>query len=577
MLSTSPLAFKTFLACPISQHIRDGVLSLPPAFEGFIRALHRMLREESDETFLALEREEWGAALLEAHHCAPLDFAEMRRCDLVIAYPGQSCGVAVELGWASALGKQVILLLDADSEYSPLVAGLNTLPDLVVDVVKIRVADGSPVLDDPEHLLALVRAARTRWAASRAGDTGMASAGETSAFHSHGMLGTWLIGAEEREAADAVIASRSLFRHYGPAPTYRADALEAEVAAITGARQAVAVSSGMAALRCAIQALGLRPGEEVIVPACTFVATANAVVLAGGVPVFGEIDEALGLDPALLASRITSRTRGIIAVHLQGQACRIDRIAALASDHGLWLIEDAAQAFGCSLHGQALGTFGDIGAFSLQAHKTITCGEGGLLVTNDATLAARARQYQDQGGIRAGDDYPDWDHPSAGFGENFKITELQSAVALAQCGKLDDIGARMRRIFAEIAADLAADGQVLRPDFDAAGSIPYSIILYAAEPRERDAMLDSLACAGVPADTAYAEPIYRMAPFVRWSRGERVAGLPDFALAPPSFESCPASERLLDRMIRIPLSPLYGRAERERIRAALAEAGRQAA
>jgi 8-amino-3,8-dideoxy-alpha-D-manno-octulosonate transaminase len=310
----------------------------------------------------------------------------------------------------------------------------------------------------------------------------------------------------------------------------------------------------------------------VIVPACTFVATANAVVLAGGIPVFAEIDGALGIDPDRIESRITPRTVGIIAVHLQGEVCRVDQIAELATRRGLWLIEDAAQALGCSLDGKMAGTFGDIGVFSLQAHKTITCGEGGLLVTNDAPLFSRARRLHDQGGERNGDAYPDWTHPEAGFGENYKMTELQAAVALVQCGRLSIIRNLMQNVHADIVKRVSTFKIVLRTSHDPAGAIPYSIVMFASEPWQREALFHSFTAAGVPADEAYAEPIYRMAPFTRWSRGDPVDGLPGFDLPSPSFKPCPQSERLLRQIVRVPLSPLYGKREVDRIGAAIAAA-----
>jgi 8-amino-3,8-dideoxy-alpha-D-manno-octulosonate transaminase len=378
------------------------------------------------------------------------------------------------------------------------------------------------------------------------------------------------MGAEERAAADEVVQSRSLFRHYGPAPLHKASALEAEVSRIVGTGHALAVSSGTAALKCALHALQLRPGDEVIVPACTFVATANAVVLAGGVPVFAEVDMGLGLDHAHLETRITHRTVGIIAVHLQGEVCGVDQIAEIARRRGLWLVEDAAQAFGCSLNGKMAGAFGNIGIFSLQAHKTVTCGEGGLLVTDDPVLAARARRFQDQGGERDGDAYPSWEHPQAGFGENHKITEIQAAVALAQCGRLETLRSRMQAVHADLSVGLGRLGVQLRVSRDPVGAIPYSLTMFAPDPDNRRRIFEALAEAGVPADAAYGEPIYTMAPFARWSRGEAVSGLPEFGLPPPQFESCPRTEQLLARMVRIPLSPLYRATEIQLIRAALA-------
>ncbi|MBS1913061.1 MAG: DegT/DnrJ/EryC1/StrS family aminotransferase [Bacteroidetes bacterium] len=375
-------------------------------------------------------------------------------------------------------------------------------------------------------------------------------------FHNHGMLGAWLIGEEEIEECTDVLRSRSPFRHYGIDLKHKARTFEAEAAATLGVSGALAVNSGTSALACAMAALRLAPGDEVIVPACTFVATANAVVLAGGIPVFAEIDGSLGLDPESTAERITPRTVGIIPVHLQGMPCRIGDIVSIARERGLWVVEDAAQAFGASAQARALGTHGDIGVYSLQAHKTITCGEGGLLVTDDATLLRRARAYQDQGGLREGDDYPTWDAPESGFGHNMKISELHAAVALAQVRKLSVIRERMRALHALVASNADLGGRMMRLDHDPAGSLPYAFILFAHDAGDRACIIEQLDEQGIPADGLYGEAIYHLRPFVRWANGERVPGLPHPELR-PEFRPCPRSEELMQRIVRIPLNPAY--------------------
>lgn len=160
MLSENPSVYKSFLACPISGFMRFGRLELPQQFERFIRAIFAVLKEESDETFLALARERWGAAVMQGDICTPLDFEEMRRCDLVVAYPGGSCGVAIELGWASALGKPIILLLDPIGDYTPMIQGLGMLPGSHVETVPVEMVDGFPLLGDPSRLRSSIRANR---------------------------------------------------------------------------------------------------------------------------------------------------------------------------------------------------------------------------------------------------------------------------------------------------------------------------------------------------------------------------------------------------------------------------------
>lgn len=375
-------------------------------------------------------------------------------------------------------------------------------------------------------------------------------------FHSHGMLGTWLIGAEEAAAAAEVIGSRSLFRHYGPALLHKARALEAAFAEVTGVAHVLAMSSGTAALRAALAGLRPRAGSEILVPPCTFAATINAIVLAGCVPVFCELDGSLGLDPERLAERITERTVGVIPVHLQGVACRIDAIVAAAQRHGLWVVEDCAQALGARYRDRHVGGFGDLGAFSLQAHKTITCGEGGLLIGRDGERFAAARRFHDQGGERDGDAYPCWDHPDAGFGDNLKMSELHAAVALAQLGKLDEIRAAMRARHLRLVHETRLYGRTVRPEPDPAGSLPHAFVFYADDADDRARILARLEAAEIPADDLYGEPLYLSAPLVRWARGEPVLGCPHPEWR-PRFERCPDAERLMARIVRVPLSPVY--------------------
>ncbi|MGH2686724.1 MAG: DegT/DnrJ/EryC1/StrS family aminotransferase, partial [Actinomycetota bacterium] len=208
--------------------------------------------------------------------------------------------------------------------------------------------------------------------------------------------GSALLGEEERAAALEVLESRSLFRYYGSRLLGRVAGFESELASALGARHAVATSSGTAALRAAFAALGIGCGDEVIVPSFTFIATVNAVVTMGAVPVFAEVDETLNLDPADAAARITERTAAVVPVHLENVACDMDGLAGLG--HGVPVVEDACQALGASYRGRALGTIGTMGCVSLQLSKNITSGEGGAVLTDDDHLHLRAARYQDQGG-----------------------------------------------------------------------------------------------------------------------------------------------------------------------------------
>jgi dTDP-4-amino-4,6-dideoxygalactose transaminase len=253
-----------------------------------------------------------------------------------------------------------------------------------------------------------------------------------------------LIGAEELAEVTEVIASRHLSR-YGPDDASfpaKVRRFEDEVAAATGVGYALALNSGTSGLYMALTGLGVGPGDEVIVPGFTFVATVSAVVYARARPVLAEIDATLNLDPSDVAARITPRTRAIIAVHMLGNPACIDELRAVADRHGVALIEDAAQAFGATYRGAWLGSFGQVGVYSFNEFKTITCGDGGMLVTDDEALYRRCFALHDQGhsplrkGIEVGA------RPMLGM--NFRMTELEGAVLLAQFRKLDRIRHHLR-------------------------------------------------------------------------------------------------------------------------------------
>jgi dTDP-4-amino-4,6-dideoxygalactose transaminase len=245
------------------------------------------------------------------------------------------------------------------------------------------------------------------------------------------------------------------------------------------------VSSGTAALIGALAGLGLGPGDEVIVPAYTWVATAAAVAALGAVPVLAEVDASLTLDPVDVAGKITPHTKAIVAVHMRGGVCRMDELMAVAKQHDLRVLEDAAQANGGSYKGRKLGAIGDAGAFSLQFNKIITCGEGGLITADD-------------GRVPRDDVLP---------GVNLRMSELQGAVALAQLGKLDALVADMRRnraVLKASMADLAArTGISFRDEPDPDGDAGISLIFFLPEVSQVRWVSDALAAEGLPVWTIY--------------------------------------------------------------------------
>ena len=262
------------------------------------------------------------------------------------------------------------------------------------------------------------------------------------------MPGFEVIGAEERAEVDSVFASGGvLFRHGFDAirgGTYKVRDFEAAFAARMGAPHALAVTSGTAALRVALAALDLRPGDEIITQSFTFVATVEAIIEARAVPVCCEIDATLNMDPSDVERRITPRTRAVIAVHMLGTPARLDAIADVCRRHDVVLIEDAAWGCGGSFADVPLGRWGAMGTYSFDFAKTMTTGEGGMIVFSDDTMYARAAAWHDHG-HENNPSVPRWEDTRSGSGFNYRMNELQGAVGLAQLRKLDDVVAAQQR------------------------------------------------------------------------------------------------------------------------------------
>ncbi|NQT55984.1 MAG: DegT/DnrJ/EryC1/StrS family aminotransferase [Desulfobacteraceae bacterium] len=254
------------------------------------------------------------------------------------------------------------------------------------------------------------------------------------------MPGFEVFGDEERKEVQDVLETGVLFRYgFDQARNdhWKARSFEAELAERLSVNHCCLCSSGTAALSIALATCGVGAGDEVIVPPFTFIATIESVIAAGAVPVFAEIDETLCLDPEAVKAAITPRTRAVLPVHMCGSMAQIDILKQLCDQNGLMLIEDACQSVGATYKGQALGTFGQIGCFSFDPVKTITCGEGGAVITQDENLYMRSDQYADHGHDHVGNDRGLEDHPI--LGTNFRISELNAAVGLAQLRKLDTI------------------------------------------------------------------------------------------------------------------------------------------
>ncbi len=255
------------------------------------------------------------------------------------------------------------------------------------------------------------------------------------------------LGEAEAEAAARVIRSHNVFRYYGVGDgPHEVAEFEREFAAHMGARHALCVNAGSSALICGLIGAGVGPGDEVVVPAYTWNATPNAVLAVRALPVLAEVDDSLTLDPEDVERKLTPRTRAIVPVHMRGAPADMATLTAIASEHGLKLIEDVCQAAGATFQGRRLGTFGDAGAFSLQFNKIITTGEGGVLITDSDDLLDLAIDVHDcAGSLRRGAGLPRF------AGWNFRASEIQGAVARVQLTRLDGLLERMRANQARLA------------------------------------------------------------------------------------------------------------------------------
>lgn len=262
------------------------------------------------------------------------------------------------------------------------------------------------------------------------------------------MPGYELIGSEElAEIQDVFAHGGVLFRHGFDAlrnDCYKVRQFEREFAAKMDVKHALAVTSGTAALRVALAALGIGPGDEVITQSFTFVATVEAIIESRATPICAEIDTTLNMDPDDLLRKITPRTKAVIVVHMLGTPARLSEIAEICRQKDLVLIEDTAWGCGGNLHGKSLGTWGDVGTYSFDFAKTMTTGEGGMVVFRDEDILKKAAAWHDHG-HENNPAVPRWEDTRASSGFNYRMMELQGAVGIAQLKKLSGVVEAQRR------------------------------------------------------------------------------------------------------------------------------------
>lgn len=382
--------------------------------------------------------------------------------------------------------------------------------------------------------------------------------------------------AKERQELMDVLETGRPFRWYGRGtePPMKVATFEKEFAARFGTRFALAVTSGTGALQTAVNALQIGPGDEVILPAWTWHSCYDAVVLAGALPVFAEIDESFNIDPNDIEGKITSQTKLIMAVHLQGNPADMDRILPVARKHRLKVLEDCAQSVGASYKGRPLGSIGDIGIFSLQLNKTITAGEGGAVTTNDPVLFERAARFHDLGGLRdvhqrvLGKPQLDWF-----VGCNFRMNEFSGGVLLAQLRKLDlivgAVRANAQRVYEGI-RDLP--GLHLRQLPDPAGELGAAVFLSFKTKEQCERFKAAMRAEGVPVSNPGGSVNLPTLPYVV----NKVTVHPAW----PSFTSprgrsiqyagcCPRTTDILGRFAGPHLDPKFTRADTDDIVAAI--------
>jgi len=312
------------------------------------------------------------------------------------------------------------------------------------------------------------------------------------------------------------------------------------LAALTGARFVSLAPNGTLALFVALKVVGIKEGDEVIVPDFTFLASASSVVLTGATPVFVDVDNTFHARPELIERAITKHTAAIMPVHVYGQAANMDAIMEIARRHGLRVVEDAAQGVGVRYKGKQVGTFGDFGCFSFFADKTITTGEGGALLTDDPALAESCLYFRNQGRLERGS----FTHPHLGY--NFRLTDIQAGIGLAQLDKLAEISEKKRKNELLYRSFLTDVKEVAFPAIDPDSErVPFRVNILVPDPVQLGRFLESRGV-GV---RRFFYPLHRQPCFT--AQNSRVAG--EICGSVYAFDhgvSLPSSAKLTEHEIR---------------------------
>lgn len=361
-------------------------------------------------------------------------------------------------------------------------------------------------------------------------------------------------GAAELRQLEEALEQQTLFYAQGK----KVFQLEEAFAHRYNARFGVACTSGTAAIHAALIAAGISPGDEVITSPITDMGTIVPILFQGAVPVFADLyPHNYTLDPASVEARMTPQTRAIIAVHLAGFASDLTALRRLCDAHGLVLIEDCAQAFDCRLDGRPVGAWGDYGCFSFNEYKHIACGDGGLVITNDETRARRLRLATD----KCYDRSPEATVRNPVFlGANYRMTELQGAVALAQLEKLDSIIARRRAWCGRLNEELSGVAGIHPPEVPPGCDPSWWFYMLRVEPdvlgTDADGFAKALQADGIPVGAHYIRQcVYEYPLFVNhsaFSQGHHAYMNSTYAKG-----LCPVAEEILDTAIVVPVNEAY--------------------
>lgn len=400
------------------------------------------------------------------------------------------------------------------------------------------------------------------------------------------LLDLWELSPKTREQIERLLRDDEqlrgphLFRYYNPRPS-KVQAAEEALASLVGIDHCLAVNSCTSALICAYRALGIGAGDEVIVPGYTFFATAATVAASNAIPVIADVDDSLCLDAQAVEESITKRTKAIVPVHMRGAPAQMDALLDVARRKGLPVIEDVAQAGGGSFQGRRLGSLGVMGCFSFDYYKVHASGEGGFMTTDDSWLYTRAQSWHDAAACWRPNRFASERKSGELFcGENYRMSELQGAVALAQIRKTDAMLAGYRNAFRLIKGAIEpVPGMTFRRVPDESGDTCIALIFFLKDAESTRKALSLMQNQGVPAGGIYDQKVRDWHIFTYWEHilekkhvaadGLPWSAVPDEELPSYGKDICPRALDLLSRAVMIDINWHYSEDDCRRIAEAI--------